>query len=274
MLVPTSLNTESFLTVVKNHCTLVGDTKNHLMKFYTEPSIVEKLSMHHLQSTSKATNPSDFVEYCKLIMTADACEEAAIATLEQSDCPLWYELRYGRITASKAYDAAHCNTLDGTLTQTILGASKLRDTDAMKRGRLLESSVLKEVEKIYKIRINKCGLKLNSAYPIMGASPDGESSVYSIEIKCPTSGKATRRYISSGNKVTAKYMAQVQLQMHFSNKLKALFCVAHTDFETTKKVPILEVNYDKQLCENLLEKCNIFWNKAIFPKLCMNRTFH
>lgn len=52
-------------------------------------------------------------------------------------------LRYGWITASKAYDAAHCNTLDGTLTETILGARKLRDTEAMKRGRLLESQVLR-----------------------------------------------------------------------------------------------------------------------------------
>lgn len=268
---PISLNTANFLTVVKNHCTMVGDTNNHLMKFYKEPNNVEKLSMHHLQSASKATNPLDFVEYCKLVMTADICKEAALATLEQHNSPLWYELRYGRITASKAYDAAHCNVLDGTLTQTILGASKLRDTEAMKRGRFLESQVLKEVEKVNKIKINKCGLMFNSTYPIMGASPDGESSVYSIEIKCPTSEKAMGRYISSENKVTAKYNAQVQLQMHFSNKAKALFCVADTDFETTKKVTILEVYYDRQLCENLLEKCNIFWNKAIFPKLCINR---
>ncbi|CAG9793254.1 unnamed protein product [Diatraea saccharalis] len=108
--------------------------------------------------------------------------------VKDNDCPLWHELRYGRITASKAYDAAHCNTFDGTLTETILGASKLRDTEAMKRGRLLESQVLKEVEKICKIKINKCGLKLNTEYPIMGASPDGESSVYSIEIKSEKDG--------------------------------------------------------------------------------------
>lgn len=161
-LVPIASNTESFLTLVRNHCTMVGDTNNHLMKFYREPNNVEKLSMHHLQSSSKPTNPLDFVQYCKLVMTADACKEAAFATLEQNDCPLWHELRYGRITASKAYEAAHCNVLDGTLTQTILGARKLRDTEAMKRGRFLENQVLKEVEKINNIKINKCGLKLNS----------------------------------------------------------------------------------------------------------------
>lgn len=70
----------------------------------------------------------------------------------------------------------------------------------------------------------------------------------------------------SENKVTAKYMAQVQLQMHFSNKPRALFCVIHSHFQTTKKVSIIQVDYYRQLCD-LLEKCNIFWNNAIFPKL-------
>lgn len=117
------------------------------MKFYEEPNNVETLSMHHLQSSSKTTNSVDFIEYCKLAMTADACEKAVLATVEQNECPLWHELRFGRITSSKAYEAVHCNAFDGTLTQTILlEASKLRDTDAMKRGRFLEIQVLKKVE--------------------------------------------------------------------------------------------------------------------------------
>lgn len=41
-----------------------------------------------------------------------------------------------------------------------------------------------------------------------GNSPS-ESSEDSIDIKCPTSEKAMGRYVSAGNKVTAKYMAQV-----------------------------------------------------------------
>ncbi|GBP87472.1 hypothetical protein EVAR_64469_1 [Eumeta japonica] len=53
-----------------------------------------------------------------------AAHLGASATLEQNDCPLWYELRYGRITASKAYDAVQCNVFDGTLTQTILAAKR------------------------------------------------------------------------------------------------------------------------------------------------------
>lgn len=47
-------------------------------------------------------------------------------------------------------------------------------------------------------------------------------------------------------------MAQVQLQVHFSHKTKALFCVAQSDFEESKKVYIIEVDmYDKELCKNI-----------------------
>lgn len=49
---------------------------------------------------------------------------------------------------TKAICTAHCKVLDGTLTQAILGTSKLRDMEAMKRGRFLESQVLKELEDI------------------------------------------------------------------------------------------------------------------------------
>lgn len=258
---------DNFLSVVINNCKEVGDTNNHLMTFYKEPNDVEKLSIHHLMISSTTTNPSDFIEHCKNLMTTEACKRAALETLQQNECPLWHELRYARITASKAYEAAHCNVFNGSLTETILGARKLRDTEAMKRGRFLESQILKEVEKKRKIKISKSGLKLNSAYPIMGASPDGESSMYSIEIKCPTSKKAMSRYINQTSEVTSKYMAQVQLQMHFSNKAKALFCVAHSDYETTKEISIIEVDYNKEYCENLLEKCILFWSNAIFPKL-------
>lgn len=74
-----------------------------------------------------------------------------------------------------------------------------------------------------------------------------------------------KRYITSEKKVASKYMAQVQLQMHLSNKQRALFCVANYDFESSRKVSIINIQYDKQYCENLLEQCTQFWIKSIFP---------
>lgn len=40
--------------------------------------------------------------------------------------PLWHELRYGRITASKAYSVLHCKATEGTIVEGILGACKIR----------------------------------------------------------------------------------------------------------------------------------------------------
>ncbi|XP_075986122.1 uncharacterized protein LOC142983144 [Anticarsia gemmatalis] len=257
---------DSFLSIVKKFNKKAGDTSNQLMKYYTEPTDIEKISIHHLVSLmkNKPKTPKEFIEFCKEKMHAEVCKEATVATLDQSDCPLWYELRYARITASKAYEAAHCNVFDGSLTETIMGASKVPDTAAMKRGRQLESEVIKVVEKMKKIKINKCGIILSPLYPIMGASPDGETDNYSIEIKCPSSEKSVSLYLKN-NEISAKCMAQVQLQMHFANKNKGLFCVADTNFEESKNVTIVEVDYDKEMCDNLIEKCTLFWSNAIFP---------
>lgn len=100
----------------------------------------------------------------------------------------------------------------------------------------------------------------------MGASPDGITEQYVIEVKCPLTDKAMCRYIKD-NQVPLKYKTQVQLQMHFFNKNKALFCVAASDFETTANVNIIEINYEKKFCEEILKKCLLFWINAIFPLL-------
>lgn len=256
-----------FLRVLTNHSKMVGNTHNQIMKYFVESTNFEKLSIHYFTSTTKETNADNFIEHCRRGMATMSCKEAAIATIEQNDCPLWHELRYARITASKAYEAAHCTTFDGSLTESIMGATKLKDTKAMARGRILEKQIIMEVSKLKNIKIKRCGLYLHPNYPIMGASPDGENEMFSIEIKCPASQAALSRYITAENKVAPKFLAQVQLQMHFSNKTKALFCVADSDFETNRKVSIIEVEHDERFCKDLLEKCISFWTKAIFPKL-------
>ncbi|XP_018395225.1 PREDICTED: uncharacterized protein LOC108773788 [Cyphomyrmex costatus] len=50
----------------------------------------------------------------KTEMPIEYCCEVEKATRDQSNCSLWYELRYGRITASKIYEAAHCQTSNGS----------------------------------------------------------------------------------------------------------------------------------------------------------------
>lgn len=150
-------------------------------------------------------------------------QRSCISNYRTNDCPLWHELRYRRIAASKAYEAAHCNVLDGALTENILEASYLMNTEAMKSRRLLERRVLKEVEKIKQIKISKCGLKLNTAYLTIEASPDRKITLYSIEIECIASEKILSRHITNKQEVTPKYLTQLQLQIYFSINAKSFF---------------------------------------------------
>lgn len=38
-------------------------------------------------------------------------------------------------------------------------------------------------------------------------------------------------------------------------------------FEKNKKVTIVNIDYDKQMSDTLIEKCRTFWEKNILPKL-------
>lgn len=246
------------------------DYDSVLTKYFKEFTNVEALSIHLLLSefleAKFGSTADEFINYCSCNMSEAVCNTAADQTIEQSESALWFELRYGRITASKAHEAAHCHTLEGCFVETVVGAISLKDTAAMTRGKNLEKQVRKEIEKISKIKIKKCGFKTSPEYPVMGASPDGISDEYVVEIKCPSTEKTVKNYINNGL-ITEKYKAQVQMQMFFWGKKQALFCVASADFETSKKVDILTVDFDEQYCLDILEKCVLFWKNAIFPLL-------
>jgi len=75
-----------------------------------------------------------------------SCEDVAKNTIDQNQSTMWKELRYGKITASRFYEIAHCKTPQGILVEQIIGALKIRDTNVMERGRRLELEVLKVLE--------------------------------------------------------------------------------------------------------------------------------
>ncbi|KAJ8975149.1 hypothetical protein NQ317_012426 [Molorchus minor] len=96
------------------------------------------------------TSVEAFINFLKTTMTDEACKTGERDTREQSKSSLWYEFRFGRITASKIYEAARCKTV-GTLVENIM-----------------ESGVLHEVEKIKGITITRVGLFLDKNYPLFG----------------------------------------------------------------------------------------------------------
>lgn len=124
-----------------------------------------------------------------------------------------------------------------------------------------------QLKKKTKQRFSKSGLILLPSLPIFGASPDGLSDKFVLEIKCPLSEKSKLKYVTKNGKIGAKFEAQMQLQMHFSEKKNALFCVASPDFESNNKVDVIEVEYNKYFTEALILKAQNFWEKEIWPIL-------
>ncbi|KAI8439312.1 hypothetical protein MSG28_013143 [Choristoneura fumiferana] len=232
---------------------------------------IMKYSLHCLlldQTPEIKNNVDKLIDLMKTSFTVTAISMIEEATRGQNKSSLWYEMRYGRITASKAHEVSVCHTPDGSLVATIMGA-KVPDTAAMKRGRNLEHSVRKTVSKNLKKKISLCGLFVCKDHPMIAASPDGLTKDAIIEIKCPTKAKAKENYLKNGI-ITTKYKAQVQLQMYATGIKKCYFCVADSKFEETRKVEIVLENYDSEYVRNLVKKVLIFWKKNVYPILCCN----
>lgn len=140
----------------------------------------------------------------------------------------------------------------------------------MKRGRNLEADVKVAVEKMLNGKITDSGLWLQSALAIFGASPDGfgPKKKYCIEIKCPMTEQSHKTFIQRGKIVGKKYIAQVQLQMHLTKVSQTKFCVADPDFETNRKVEIIDVQYDeKYVTKELVEPCMKYWIENVYEKI-------
>lgn len=122
----------------------LNSIKNQLSTYVTKNEL-KKLSLHNLVHQYKKVcnnidNANDFIDYCSTKITIEECHKAEEAAVCQASSPLWHELRYCRITASKFHEAIHCKTSDGALIEQIFGAS-VPETLAMKRGKRLESDV-------------------------------------------------------------------------------------------------------------------------------------
>lgn len=85
--------------------------------------------------------------------------------------------------------------------------------------------------------------------------------------KVPIFLKSKLSYINAKDEISAKCVAQMQLQMFLSNRKSCLFCVAEPNFEMSCKVTIREVKFDPTLLNDLIVKATNFWNSAIWNAL-------
>ncbi|KAK9717164.1 Viral alkaline exonuclease [Popillia japonica] len=115
----------------RNELTSVGESSNltgHLIKYAsaTYEDAFEKLSLYKLMLRFRnigGIECDEFIKFAATQMNNSLCTEAEKRTRAQSIAPLWHELRYGRITASKLFEIAHCKTPEGRYGR--ITASKL-----------------------------------------------------------------------------------------------------------------------------------------------------
>lgn len=238
----------------------------HFSDMDTKVGSIHSLIYKFYQSSNQKT-AQNFLKYAEQNLLSDVCKEIEYKTKEQSQSPVWYEMRYARITASKIHEVCHCQTPDGSLIQQILGASKFQGSWASRRGLQLEDKVLKQLEKETGQKFKKSGFLVNEKYPFFGASPDGLSDTHAVEIKCPAKATTVTKYISSEGKVNDKFFAQLQTQMFLSRRKKGFFCVADPGFETNSKITVHEFQLNQTFCKKWLETSKKFWMENIFPRL-------
>ncbi|KAF4530726.1 hypothetical protein B566_EDAN013304 [Ephemera danica] len=230
-----------------------------------------------------ATFLNDVIETLKNIPSVEKYANSELAkcnllkvarnTMLQYQSVLWKELRYGRITASKLHEVAQCHTAYGATVKVLLGVTKIKNNKYLQRGRDLESDIIHEVEKIVGEKVLKTGLHLNENYPLFGATPDGITENFIVEVKAPFYTKTFENYITQAGEPTLKYHLQTQLQLLLCNKPFGYFCVANADFEMSKKVTVVKIQRNDDLLEPYLQKAQEFWERNIYPLLLKGALF-
>ena len=196
-----------------------------LVRKYVEDVGVENLSL------------DGFLHFCSTSVSGEACTDVEQHTRDQKDSPLWHHVRFGRVTASRLHEVAHCKTVEGSLVESMLGASKFAGTTATRRGITLEGEVLSKVSAVLGVACSPSGVYVNMKWPMFGASPDavvllrGGQVCAVVEVKCPVSDQAVGRYYDTDKSdIRPRYRAQLQLQMLLTGCEVGYFCVAASRF--------------------------------------------
>lgn len=244
-------------------------TKNLTEKQLEEiNSVADVLRVDNLlRSFGKKGSYEDFYKHCANVMSENAhlIAKANKLTVEQADTDLWHQLRVGRVTASRLYETTRCTVKNGSLVDKYLGKSS-GWSFMMYRGTVLEEYVFKEVQQEYP-SLKRCGLIMcHEKHPLFAASPDGLHDDFVLEIKCPGTPNTFQMYTNI-DKLNKKYFAQIQLQMFVTGKKKALLAVASLDFETTRKITKLWIDYDEEYTTEMIQDATEYYQDAVYPAL-------
>lgn len=97
---------------------------------------IDCLLREFLRNQSELPSCEDFFQFCRPRMTPELCTMIEKQTVSQVKSPLWHAVRFGRVTASKAYTAAHTSVhSNSAFVMSVNGAAKIKDTAALQRDR-------------------------------------------------------------------------------------------------------------------------------------------
>lgn len=168
--------------------------------------------------------------------------------------PEWYEIRKGRMTASKASCIAKADSgLDTYIIEIMseyfsIAPKEMYINDDMQRGIDLEpeAKLVYELEK--SVTVEPIGFVIYNEYA--GASPDGlVDDDGLIEIKCPKDTTYTK--LLYDEKIKPDYVWQMQMQMLITGRKWCDF-VAYND-HYDKNVFIKRVERDEEKIQKLIE---------------------
>ncbi|XP_070389189.1 uncharacterized protein [Dermacentor albipictus] len=254
-----------------------------------------KLLLRNLQRKQCPISLEDVQAECRnvlqdLSIEPDVCVLIEKQTKAQSASEKWHLFRTGRITASNA-GAVFATSLTKPSKSLLKRLCYPEDckfqTAATQWGKKKEAAGRAAyIEAMQKHHLGfKCemsGLHISIERPFLAATPDGLVHCNCcgdglLEIKCPYSAKDAliceiperqRSYlVVDGNDAKLlrnhHYFKQVMMQMFVCKRNYCDFVVW-----TQKDIFIERVMFDKEFCNEIVDKCALYFERVLLPELC------
>ena len=226
-------------------------------------------------------------ELCKkteesLAVTTDSIEYLEKCTKKQSNSTIWFDHRFGRVTASFAHNLVH--TSQDKLVEYIRKQVCCRkvtklNVPAVQWGRENEPRVFQlyaNCNAHENASIANVGMYISKEHPWLSASPDGMvkcgcHGTSLLEIKCPYKWRFTGVeeamddpdfFVANGClKKSHKYWTQVQIQMFVCG-------VKHCDMAILlKDLLVISIEFDPSYIQEIIPKLYNYWSKHILTEV-------
>lgn len=225
-----------------------------------------------------------------IMLSREKALEIEKNTRSQSTCSAWYQERSFRITASRFGEVVSRKApINDRFLHSLFSSTKVQ-TDAMKYGLDMETTVVKDFKELSgpQVKVFKCGLLIHPDIYWMGCSPDGviydpneNPSVGILEIKRLFSmkGKSVEECLELkrdicihrnqngeiGLKHNHKYYFQLQGLMGISGLLWSKFCI-HSK-EGSENLFVQKIKFDPGAFHKITAKVHELYFSHCLPYL-------